>query len=345
MRACGEKAGLSMVPLILRVGWLPFVVILLGSTGGCQSSSKPDSKEESWVPDPIAKTAHAGEGVKDSATYRAEVDVQALDGSLWVLVNGFPTYVFKKGRFTEDHVDPPINTALIGVGNQYTLRIEPWVEQSGGDLRIGSAEVEGRVSVNEKQIIPGSEIESTLVDSAYAAWSERAREQWATYRSTVEAGALDSMRAWASRNPMTVSTTFDNEAGPDFSKIFEEAPRLEDSPATRKRLKDYAMHLRDLMARKDTSALFEEFRFYYAQQYKITGYKGGVQEDKASLRENVVMDDPELNFGREEIGLRRWSEGRVWEVYREGADAFFQSGNTIREVYVAEIDGALKVVR
>jgi hypothetical protein len=288
--------------------------------------------------------------------------VENVHGQIIVLLNGFPVYRTGYGMKSDDLIDLPMNTALVGKGNTYSLRIEPWMHRNAENLRFGSVKTKAWVSLNEEQTVGGSKIQKPEVDSAFAVWQKRAREQWKKYRvwekqwlkknpeakekiTWKEGGALDSIRAWVERNPLTVTTTFDNEAGPDFSRIFEQAPRLPDRPATRERLKDYAMHLRDLVTRKDTLGLFEEFRLYYAQQYKITGYEGSVAEDKESLRDNVVMDDPELDFDREDVGLRRWSGGRVWELYREGADAFFQSGNTVREIYVAEIDGDLKVVR
>jgi hypothetical protein len=213
-----------------------------------------------------------------------------------------------------------------------------------------------------EQIVPGSRIEAALVDSTYKAWSGRARQKWKTYRSTVERGALDSMRAWASRHPMTVSATFDNEAGPDFSRIFEEAPRLPDTPATRERLRDYAMHLRDLMAQKDTAALVEEFLpvvWAGKDSLDMEHLRSNFSERQIqSIREHIVLEDAYLKIDRSEVGLRRWAEGRVWELYyepdgnalfvartlREGTPEYTGSGRQ-REVYVAEMGGELKVVR
>jgi hypothetical protein len=238
--------------------------------------------------------------------------------------------------------DFPVNTALVGEGNVLTVENEPCFSGGRQSLSTGPIKMKVRVKGVGDRWLEEGQITEAEVDSAYREWKKKAKHQWKEYRGRV--AVLDSMRAWASRHPMTVSTTFDNEAGPDFSQIFEEASRLPDRSATRERLRDYAMHLRDLMAEKDTSALFEEFRLYYAQQYKITGYPGSVQKDKASLLENVVMDDPVLDFNREDVDLRSWSDGRVWEIHRDG-EAFFRSGDSIREVYVAEIGGDLKVVR
>ncbi|PQJ35142.1 hypothetical protein BSZ35_11535 [Salinibacter sp. 10B] len=274
--------------------------------------------------------------------------MEKLEGSIWVLLNGYPTYSLKKGRFSYDHVDPSINTALTRKGNQYTLRIEPWTAQVGTSLEVGVVDVEGRVSANEKQVVPGSQIEASVVDSVYQAWSDRAREQWRTYQLRLEAGALDSIRAWASRNPLKVSTTFDTEAGPDFSRVFEEAPVIEGTPSDTSRLKDYAMQLRDLMARKDTSALFKEFRPAIEARYR-TGARRTRSEFIEANRQAVVVEGAVLDFTRSDLRLQQWVDGRLWQVWREGAinRGLFQdaSGGGLGAMYVAELDGEFKVVR
>lgn len=156
------------------------------------------------------------------------------------------------------------------------------------------------------------------------------------------------MRAWAERNPLTVSTRFDNEAGPDFSRIFEEAPKLKDTPATRERLKEYAMRLRDLMAEKDTSALFQEARPLFTDHDTGTSY----EKDRVLriIANNWFAQNWRLDFTRDEVGLRRWSSGRVWELYKASTgNELFVAGDEketgLLDIYVAELDGELKVVR
>lgn len=147
---------------------------------------------------------------------------------------------------------------------------------------------------------------------------------------------------------MTVSTTFDNKAGPDFSRIFEEAPVLKDTLATRDRLKDYALHLQDLMAAKDTMALMEEFGSAIDGRFRI-GSPLSRSEFFERNREAIVLKDVTVDFSRADLRLRPWSEGRGWQIWRrEGVNqALFQrpSGSSLGKTYVAEIDGALKVVR
>lgn len=315
----------------ISVGKGLFLLLLLGACAEPNSSTQQISGEKE-------SNKEIGPTV-----YEVQVEQEKICSLGRVLVNGFPVDKWG-GRATHQKYDFSVNTALTGEGNLLTVENEPCFSGGKEALSIGPIQMRVRVKGPRDKWVGGSHITDAEMDSAYEAWSERARDQWAIYQSKFQEGALDSLRAWASRNPMTASTTFDNESGPDFSRVFEEAPRLEDTPATRRRLKDYAMRLRGLMAEKDTSALFEEFRFYYAQQYKVTGYPGSVEEDKASLLESVVMEDPDLDFGRQEVDLRSWSDGRVWEVHRDG-EAFFRSGATIQEIYVAELDGRLRVVR
>jgi hypothetical protein len=181
-------------------------------------------------------------------------------------------------------------------------------------------------------------------------WDEQARKQWKDYRSRMSTPqeALDSIRAWAERNPMTVSTTFDNEAGPDFSRIFEEAPAIEGTPADTARLKDYAMRLRDLMARRDTAALMREFRPTFTDHE--TGTPASDDRIRKIIGQNWFSRDWRLDFERRTVRVRRWSEGRVWELYRKASgDPLFVSGTKqktgLLDVYVAELDGELRVVR
>ena len=297
------------------------------------------------------KTSEVQDSTEKGKFYDLFFRIEDVSSRHVVTVNGFPVEEQNvMSRATHDQYGIDLNTALIGDGNEVQVRMIPYLEPSGEGLDVGTieytAEVQSSTTWETHGGVPveGAEIIASEVDTAYKAWKKRAEEQWTEYRSTVQKGAADSMRAWASRHPMTVSTTFDNKRGPDFSRVFEEAPRLPDTPATRERLRDYAMRLRDLMAEKDTSALFEEFRFYYAQQYKIFDLSGSVDRDEASLRKRVVMENPKLDFGREDVDLRRWSDGRVWEVHR-GGEAFFRSENSIRKVYMAELDGDLTVVR
>jgi hypothetical protein len=230
-------------------------VLLLLS--GCEAE-QPASKHS-----PSSQKNVSREEVESSSpsTYHFRFKQEDVAGIVEVLINGFPVNR-RGGSVTNNPVIPlDLNTALVGTDNKLTIRVEPRLYE-GQKLSITEVKVYGKVTRDEegRYPVPGARITEAEVDSAYRSWSKQARKRWASYQSSVDRGTFDSMKVWVERHPLTVAATFDNEAGPDFSRIFEEAPRLPDTPNTRERLKDYAMHLWDLMAEKDTAALVEEFR-------------------------------------------------------------------------------------
>jgi hypothetical protein len=326
-----QNVGVFILSLVFLVG--------CGERGdaGSELASSPSSPKEA------AQQACAG----DSPRFDFKVRGKHVGGKLVITLNGLPVEQ-STGIMNYSKRRAPLNTALIGEGNQLKMHSEPLLVGGGSNgLRIGEHEgLRGVVRCNE-QPIPGAKISFSRIDSVYNEWSEQARRKWETYRSTVERGALDSMRAWASRHPMTVSTTFDNKRGPDFSRIFEEAPVLEDTPATRERLKDYAMRLRDLMAEKDTLGLFHEARPLFTDHDTGTPYKKG--RVLKIISSNWFGQNWQLQLRRDQLGVRRWAEGRVWELYRrESGDELFMEGTegaSVLDIYVAEIDGQLTVVR
>ena len=323
-----QNVGVFILSLVFLVG--------CGERGdaGSELASSPSSPKEA------AQQACAG----DSPRFDFKVRGKHVGGKLVITLNGLPVEQ-STGIMNYSKRRAPLNTALIGEGNQLKMHSEPLLVGGGSNgLRIGEHEgLRGVVRCNE-QPIPGAKISFSRIDSVYNEWSEQARRKWETYRSTVERGALDSMRAWASRHPMTVSTTFDNKRGPDFSRIFEEAPVLEDTPATRERLRDYAMRLRDLMAEKDTAGLVKEFRPQMRYSYQIGAHDADSFEEYVSTyQKHYVLEgaEEELNFSRTDVRLQPWVDGRVWQLRRKDAEGLLRR----IEVYVAELEGDLQVVR
>jgi hypothetical protein len=340
-------------------------VLVLGGTG-CFSSPEGQSGRTKTQEEKGSESSSSDSGGR-KAEYWFEVDVEDVHGQIIVLLNGFPVYRTGHGMKSHDHLDLPMNTALVGEANTFSLRIEPWMHRGESDLQIGSVKTTARVSLNEKKGLKGSRIHQAEIDSAYKTWSEQARRKWKQYRewerewlqenpqakqniTWKDGGALDSMRAWASRHPMTVSATFDNEAGPDFSRIFEEAPRLKNTPATREQLRDYAMRLRKLFAQKDTLGV------YQAHRPKFQSIDFSKRKALETIGSNWFRYAWHVDFDRTDLALRRWSDGRVWEIYRDdklsrklSKQALFLAGQkrlqSWHKVYVAEIDGELKVVR
>jgi hypothetical protein len=315
----------------------------------CDSKSKDDSKTKSGQAE--EQSVQGKKEAGDSNSVRHELKVRWIDisASYVITINGFPALQeYVQARSVDNEFDVQLNTGLVGEGNKVEIRLEPFLTRSGRSLSIGTIELEAQVLGPGRSPVAGAKITEVQVDSVYEDWSERARAKWKEYQSRTEHGALDSIRAWVERHPLTVSTTFDNEAGPDFSRIFEEAPRLPDRPATRERLVGYAMRLRDLMAQENTSALLEEFRPAIEDRFEALSFSDR-EKFMQQNREALVLENPVLDFDREDIQLRSWCDGRVWQLIREGAknEGLLQepSGTGRGKIYVAEIDGELKVVR
>ena len=328
--------------------WLGRILVLWGillGPAGCGQSEKSSPEVTSTAAD-TASSAPTGEKPLD---YHFQLKYEDMWGVTTLTVNGFPVHQSGGGHITDNPVlSIGLNTGLIGSGNRVSVEVEPMI-LGGKKITIGPVEVHGEVTRDYQGEfeVEGAAITEAQVDSVYEAWSERARAKWKEYRSKQTQAELDSMRAWAERNPLTVSTTFDNEAGPDFSRIFEEAPVITD----KERLRDYAIHLRDLLQAGDAEAIYEEFRPSVSKDlgwFKIT--RSGRRDSAIAHIRTDWTERWQTDFTRSEVALRRWSGGRVWELLvREedgGLRPFFEGdAATSLDVYVAEIDGELKVVR
>ena len=174
--------------------------------------------------------------------------------------------------------------------------------------------------------------------------------------------ALDSARTWARANPVVVETSFVRPGGaapsdgaPAFDAVFRDARVIAGTPADSARLRAYAVRLRDLSAAHDTAAVFDAFRHSLTDAFVAAGGARAVVEDSASFMEStrarIVMDDV-VPFEADEVGLRSWAGGRVWELYRaESKDPLLVTpwagaGRLARAVFVGErADGELRVVR
>ncbi len=283
--------------------------------------------------------------------YRLYWIVDDMSNRETITVNGFPVHRHRvMSRSTYDTLSVDLNTALMSSKNVVKVQVEPYLRAAGAHLTVYPQQFTAEVTCDTTwgggrgPTVAGTKIPPAEVDSAHAAWSRSARRQWQTYRETAGAAALDSLRAWARRHPMTVRTTFDNEQGPDFSDLFEEAPIIEGTPTDSARLRAYAMHLRDLMAAKDTTQMFVEAW----PRLSDGGYSRS--EARSLIATNWFAFPWRLNISSQDLGLEKWADGRVWELYRkENHQPLFVAGKQRRtgllDIYVAEVDDSLRVVR
>lgn len=359
------RSGKFFSSAVLQTGMLlASLVAVLFAVGACRLS---DSEERTTAAK--EKTNAAAEKGEKGKYYDLFLRIEDVSSRHVVTVNGFPVEEQNvMSRATDDQYGIDLNTALIGEGNQVEVQMMPYLQPSRKKLDVGTieytAEVQSSASWESHGGVPveGTEITSSEVDSAYKVWESKAQKKWEEYRSGGQQGAIDSMRAWVERNPLTVATSFVNEAGPDYSRVFEETPKLKDTPATRRRLTSYAIRLRDLMAEKDTARLVEEFLpvvWKGEDSLDVEALRSNFTERQIeSIRQNVIIEDAYLDIDRSEVGLRPWAGGRIWELYyepdgkalfgartfREGTPEYTGSGLK-RQVYVAELGGELKVVR
>jgi hypothetical protein len=201
-------------------------------------------------------------------------------------------------------------------------------------------------------------MEAARVDSAYAAWQEALNPVWTSVLRAEaasklgSASAIQAMRDSVAARPFELTATFDNERGPDFSALFEEAPVIERTPADSARLRAYALKLKTLLLNRNGRALYEHVRI--ADQARRRAAPGGtadsVQDDRrlqqwvTAAKNGTAWFDrlPERTaFQRSDLRLERWCDGRVWEVGLTKDRPLFGGWH----LYVAEVGGELRVVR
>ena len=317
------------------------------ATGACQTKSDPSTPS---TLDSSSAERQDGQLEKQSGEYLLAVHWIDVYANFVVTINGFPARErWVKGRAVNNAFDVFLQTGLVDGANEVEVRLRPRIRHQGSELSLSGIEFRVEVFPSRRKEQPTAVIEEVQVDSAYSQWKSQVRKKWMAYlEGQPPEEAMDAVEAWMEKHPFTVSTRFDNEAGPDFSRVFEKAPRLEDTPSTRKRLKDYAMRLRDLMAEKDTLGLFREARPLFTDHGTGTPY----EKDRILkiIATNWFVQDWRLDFTRAEVGLRRWSGGRVWELYKASTgNELFVAGEEketgLLDIYVAELDGELRVVR
>jgi hypothetical protein len=273
-----------------------------------------------------------------------------LQGETWVLLNGFPVdYVI--GRSMDHTIGVKLNTALIGEGNQLTVRTIPALRREARRLQVSPVQYCGRVVGSYNRPVSGAKMEAARVDSAYAAWQEALNPVWTSVLRAEAAGrlgtgsAIEAMRDSVAARPFELAATFDNERGPDFSALFEEAPVITDTS----RLVDYALQLRRLIRDGDGVGFYREVRPAVHAAARTDGDDPEPEEqaidrwrrDANNERNWFSRPDDRAGFRRADVRVQSWSGGRVWEVSRRNGEALFLGW----EVFVAERDGQLRVVR
>jgi hypothetical protein len=345
-----------------RFGLLLLVVALF-ATVGCYHAEDPlDSVSM------VAASDRGANGYTDLAQSEFYFRLKYVDkwGIVTLTINGFPEHQSGAGRTYQNPVlSIGLQSGLVRGENTVRIQVEPTTLRHGDVLWFPTVRLHGQVTgdYHGDRPIPGAEITEAQVDSAYAKWKKRAEAAWARFLRSEAAwleanpdrgqeitwrsgGALDSMWAWSRDNPVVVSTTFENEAGPDYAHIFRDAPVLQDTT----RVLSFALQIRNLFQEQDPDNI------YTAHRPRFAAIDFSPDEARDIIATNWLDYEWHLDFDADDLDVVQWSGGRVWEVYRtdEVAErlrkkALLLSGKERLEgwhsVYIAEIDGELQVVR
>ena len=277
-----------------------------------------------------------------------------------------------------------LTSALVSGRNTAGYAVAPFLARVGDRVEPLPARFTVRVLGPDGAVVPGSERGVAASDSAFAAWRARLEARWPGWLAmedsayaadpalaravadsvatdpnarVVGAGpALEAARAWAEAHPVVVETSFVRPGGarptdgqPSFDGVFRGAPVIRGTAADSARLRDYAARLYRLNVARDTAAVWEALSYARLREYEAAGGARGVGLDSAGYvatsRSNVIMDDA-APFDAADVALRSWSGGRVWELYRPGARGLLESRSqgSFRPIFVAEVDGRLRVV-
>jgi hypothetical protein len=244
-----------------------------------------------------------------------------------LLLNGFPLISLSAENEQPVTFSPPVNPYLAGKRNRVEIELRPAVRPDGTELPFANANFE--MEVREYQqggvVEPGGGGPVTRFSMP------------ASVRKQLKKGKKVKL-------PLKFTHGFANGGGIDFS-----AELLDASPfSDRKAVADYAMHLRDLMAKGDVDGLMAEYEFKvgmgaaaYGKQYQRTW-----ENTRAGLAE-FIQDKPELDFGPADLELHPWCGGRIWQLSRKGGTEFVlaASGRSKLRAFVGLREGKLRVVR
>jgi len=340
------------------------VTLLMGAVG--QGGCTQNSKSFSQVNDDETMSENEG------PYYYLDLNVQ--DARTQTTVNG--VWIHEGDGRTGLSFDSPTNDLLIGTGNKVTVTVKPTTVAAGDPPKSGklsdadsvrpSTVEEAKVTAKIKKITSRKvtpEGGKTLAEKNLQEVVEKREEALRKeFLEKMESAPPEKKKALADQEeeftqvelPIEMELTFDSEDVPSFRERLTEAPVIEDTSA----LKDFAMQLRNLARDQSPTRLFElsapKFQIYataYPSQSKSE------QDDLESFlevfEEKYYGRKPFLEFDRDDLVLKKWAEGRLWEINVDRGealeDAFFLSREDgevwVMDIFVGKVDGELKVVR
>lgn len=239
-------------------------------------------------------------------------------------LNGFP--ILEAGAVTPMSFSPPVNPFLAGKANVLLIEARP-VLVGGKPAPPSEARVNGWVAAFQEGDIVAPEGGGDVVTT----FDLRA--------------ALLGQRP---KFPMRGAFTFDNE-GPAFPALFRDSEIIDDVEA----LIEYALFLRDLARAANAAGIADEMapklRDYAASYYTT---EEAMRDELTAFLSGTLFPAPmDLDFDAGDIVPSLACLGRIWKLERKGGKPLFttlpndEGGVYEVPVFVALVDGALKVVR
>jgi hypothetical protein len=231
----------------------------------------------------------------------------------------------------------PINTELIGAGNKVLIRAVPTLLDSGELSTIDDIHVLGTIKKYMPDDIIGPEAGELIGTIDLSEGIEQKKVD-------VEINPLKLKDLF----PLSQTIEFDND-DLSFRELLIDGKIIDDKD----KVLDYAEYLRDLLAKKDMERLFKEYEpklLDYKKAYEVPQFDDPADFFIEFMRGDFLPGGPITNFKRNEIGMRKWCDGRIWEVFVLPDNEFFTNtgldGDINRvEVFVAMVNGSLKIVR
>ncbi len=254
---------------------------------------------------------------------------------LLALLNGFP--IFSRACDGVAIEAPPVNDLLVGQGNALILEASA-LPGSGAEPGRAPGDPSGGPSGD----LPGVTLIAKV--KAYERGDIVAPESGEVIAAYDLAAAPADGRQGL---PLKAVLSFDT-AGPSFRALLLEGPVLESVDAVR----DYALHLRDLMRSQSLSELKVEF----APKLKdhVAAYALGDIDAAGAFADYLASEffpaRPVLDFERSDLTVKLWCGGRIAEVTLGEAELLAtrpdaEGSRYVMPVYVAQVEGRLRVVR
>lgn len=277
--------------------------------------------------------------------------VRARQVRLDVWLNGFPVVELSPVGSVRSTA-PPINPLLVGDGNELRITLCPLSRLQQAETGAPGLE-QAELSVEVRRFGPEDTWADPLAGEPIAG---------VTFPSSLQRLA----REGAANAPLSLLPVRFDTQGPAFRDTLREAPPVTDRAA----VIAHAMRLRDLFAARDATALAVEL------SPKIRDYAAAYGTSEATLhaelqrhlqtslfRRGIIVD-----FGPEHVEPVPCCGGRLWHLRRKPPppDPRFPEGvgarpddwhpflrthrdeaglDAMMEVFVGEVDGALRIVR